>query len=130
VRSSAAAWRHPTGGLAHRSCVSLLGVALCVGTRHLALFWPVGGKSLTALPLSLLQVVMAKSTNHTAHNQSYKNHRNGIKKPMALGKGQSRTLKGVRSRRLSKYRGRSSGSAGSAAGGGGSTALQRQGCRR
>eukprot|EP00304_Pavlova_gyrans_P008408 CAMPEP_0206041186 /NCGR_PEP_ID=MMETSP1466-20131121/5824_1 /ASSEMBLY_ACC=CAM_ASM_001126 /TAXON_ID=44452 /ORGANISM="Pavlova gyrans, Strain CCMP608" /LENGTH=63 /DNA_ID=CAMNT_0053415875 /DNA_START=54 /DNA_END=245 /DNA_ORIENTATION=+ len=23
---------------------------------------------------------MAKSTNHTAHNQSYKNHRNGIKK--------------------------------------------------
>ncbi|CEF99683.1 Ribosomal protein L29e [Ostreococcus tauri] len=24
---------------------------------------------------------MAKSTNHTAHNQSYKNHRNGIKKP-------------------------------------------------
>lgn len=24
---------------------------------------------------------MAKSRNHTAHNQSYKNHRNGIKKP-------------------------------------------------
>lgn len=24
---------------------------------------------------------MAKSTNHTAHNQSYKRHRNGIKKP-------------------------------------------------
>ena len=24
---------------------------------------------------------MAKSTNHTAHNQSYKNHKNGIKKP-------------------------------------------------
>ncbi|XP_077242874.1 large ribosomal subunit protein eL29z-like [Tasmannia lanceolata] len=24
---------------------------------------------------------MAKSKNHTAHNQSYKNHRNGIKKP-------------------------------------------------
>ena len=24
---------------------------------------------------------MAKSTNHTAHNQAYKNHRNGIKKP-------------------------------------------------
>ncbi len=23
---------------------------------------------------------MAKSKNHTAHNQSYKNHRNGIKK--------------------------------------------------
>jgi len=38
---------------------------------------------------------MAKSTNHTAHNQSYKNHRNGIKKPMALGKGQSRPNKGV-----------------------------------
>eukprot|EP00470_Lotharella_oceanica_P004140 CAMPEP_0170172236 /NCGR_PEP_ID=MMETSP0040_2-20121228/5475_1 /TAXON_ID=641309 /ORGANISM="Lotharella oceanica, Strain CCMP622" /LENGTH=64 /DNA_ID=CAMNT_0010412799 /DNA_START=168 /DNA_END=362 /DNA_ORIENTATION=+ len=24
---------------------------------------------------------MSKSKNHTAHNQSYKNHRNGIKKP-------------------------------------------------
>ena len=24
---------------------------------------------------------MAKSKNHTNHNQSYKNHRNGIKKP-------------------------------------------------
>ncbi|CDF33753.1 unnamed protein product [Chondrus crispus] len=24
---------------------------------------------------------MAKSKNHTAHNQSYKNHRNGIKRP-------------------------------------------------
>nr|ABK20975.1 unknown [Picea sitchensis]ABK21849.1 unknown [Picea sitchensis]ABK24949.1 unknown [Picea sitchensis]ABR18300.1 unknown [Picea sitchensis]ACN40561.1 unknown [Picea sitchensis] len=24
---------------------------------------------------------MAKSKNHTAHNQSYKNHKNGIKKP-------------------------------------------------
>lgn len=24
---------------------------------------------------------MAKSKNHTAHNQSYKDHRNGIKKP-------------------------------------------------
>ena len=39
---------------------------------------------------------MAKSTNHTAHNQSYKNHRNGIKKPQKLGKGQRRALRGVR----------------------------------
>ena len=39
---------------------------------------------------------MAKSTNHTAHNQSYKNHRNGIKKPFALKRGQKRTIKGVR----------------------------------
>ena len=38
---------------------------------------------------------MAKSTNHTAHNQSYKNHRNGIKKPDQLRKGQRRTLRGV-----------------------------------
>ena len=38
---------------------------------------------------------MAKSTNHTAHNQSYKNHRNGIKKPMSLGKGQRRPIKGM-----------------------------------
>ena len=38
---------------------------------------------------------MAKATNHTAHNQSYKNHRNGIKKPFALKKGQKRPLKGM-----------------------------------
>mmetsp|Transcript_6015 Transcript_6015/g.23837 ORF Transcript_6015/g.23837 Transcript_6015/m.23837 type:complete len:86 (-) Transcript_6015:135-392(-) len=36
---------------------------------------------------------MAKSTNHTAHNQSYKNHRNGIKKPKRVGKP---STKGVR----------------------------------
>lgn len=41
---------------------------------------------------------MAKSTNHTAHNQSYKNHRNGIKKPFALKKGQKRPMKGVSER--------------------------------
>jgi hypothetical protein len=39
---------------------------------------------------------MAKSTNHTAHNQSYKNHRNGIKKPEALGRKQRRAQRGVR----------------------------------
>jgi hypothetical protein len=49
---------------------------------------------------------MAKSTNHTAHNQSYKNHRNGIKKS-ALGKGQRRSCKGMdpkflRNQRFSK----------------------------
>ena len=38
---------------------------------------------------------MAKSKNHTAHNQSYKNHRNGIKKVDALGKGQRRSIKGM-----------------------------------
>lgn len=47
-----------------------------------------------ALALALRS--MAKSTNHTAHNQSYKNHRNGIKKPERLGKGQRRKAKGVR----------------------------------
>lgn len=35
---------------------------------------------------------MAKSKNHTAHNQSYKNHRNGIKKPM---KQRNTSTKGV-----------------------------------
>jgi large subunit ribosomal protein L29e len=34
---------------------------------------------------------MAKSKNHTAHNQSRKNHRNGIKKP---GKVRFESLKG------------------------------------
>ncbi|CAD2212861.1 Ribosomal L29e protein family, putative [Angomonas deanei] len=27
---------------------------------------------------------MAKSKNHTNHNQSHKNHRNGIKRPLPL----------------------------------------------
>ncbi|KAK7329531.1 hypothetical protein VNO77_23701 [Canavalia gladiata] len=30
---------------------------------------------------SAIRVQMAKSKNHTAHNQSYKAHKNGIKKP-------------------------------------------------
>ncbi|XP_019255269.1 PREDICTED: 60S ribosomal protein L29-2-like [Nicotiana attenuata] len=35
---------------------------------------------------------MAKSKNHTAHNQSYKAHRNGIKKPR---KHRHRSSKGM-----------------------------------
>ncbi|KAJ8511600.1 hypothetical protein OPV22_002034 [Ensete ventricosum] len=35
----------------------------------------------TAPPSSAALVDMAKSKNHTAHNQSYKAHKNGIKKP-------------------------------------------------
>lgn len=38
---------------------------------------------------------MAKSKNHTAHNQSKKNHRNGIKKPV---KYKYTSTKGVRTR--------------------------------
>ncbi|KII95378.1 hypothetical protein PLICRDRAFT_170038 [Plicaturopsis crispa FD-325 SS-3] len=36
---------------------------------------------------------MAKSKNHTNHNQSYKAHRNGLRKPVS--KGKTRSLKGV-----------------------------------
>jgi large subunit ribosomal protein L29e len=36
---------------------------------------------------------MAKSKNHTAHNQSYKAHRNGIKKPK---RQRQASTKGVR----------------------------------
>lgn len=36
---------------------------------------------------------MAKSKNHTAHNQTYKAHKNGIKKPKNHRK---KSLKGVR----------------------------------
>ena len=36
---------------------------------------------------------MAKSKNHTAHNQSYKAHKNGIKKPR---KHRQTSTKGVR----------------------------------
>ncbi|ETW84235.1 hypothetical protein HETIRDRAFT_458098 [Heterobasidion irregulare TC 32-1] len=35
---------------------------------------------------------MAKSKNHTNHNQNKKAHRNGIRKPVA---GRTRSLKGV-----------------------------------
>ncbi|KAH8118323.1 ribosomal L29e protein family-domain-containing protein [Phellopilus nigrolimitatus] len=38
---------------------------------------------------------MAKSKNHTAHNQTRKAHRNGIKRPGAL---RTRSLKGVDSK--------------------------------
>lgn len=37
---------------------------------------------------------MAKSKNHTAHNQTYKAHKNGIKKPR---KARYSSRKGVRS---------------------------------
>ena len=36
---------------------------------------------------------MAKSKNHTAHNQTYKQHRNGIKKPKVF---KYKSMKGVR----------------------------------
>ena len=35
---------------------------------------------------------MAKSKNHTNHNQGYKNHRNGIKRPL---RNKHQSLKGV-----------------------------------
>ena len=41
---------------------------------------------------------MAKSKNHTNHNQGYKNHRNGIKKPLR-NKHQSVNAKYLRNRR-------------------------------
>ena len=44
---------------------------------------------------------MAKSKNHTNHNQSYKNHRNGIK-PLARNKYSS--MKGVNARLLRNQR--------------------------
>lgn len=40
---------------------------------------------------------MAKSKNHTNHNQGHKNHKNGIKKPNL---GQKRATRGVRPPRL------------------------------
>lgn len=40
---------------------------------------------------------MAKSKNHTAHNQTYKAHRNGIKKPKTY---KYKSRKGVRAESL------------------------------
>merc|ERR1712137_683559 len=39
-----------------------------------------GQSSISVVLAYLFLVHMAKSKNHTGHNQSYKNHRNGIKK--------------------------------------------------
>ena len=44
---------------------------------------------------------MAKSKNHTNHNQSYKNHRNGIK---ALPKNKYSSTKGVNAKLLRNQR--------------------------
>ena len=44
---------------------------------------------------------MAKSKNHTNHNQGYKNHRNGIKKPL---RNKHQSLKGVNAKYLRNRR--------------------------
>lgn len=44
---------------------------------------------------------MAKSKNHTNHNQSYKNHRNGIKRPI---RNKHQLLKGVNAKYLRNRR--------------------------
>ncbi|KAL7282064.1 hypothetical protein ACG7TL_003532 [Trametes sanguinea] len=49
-------------------------------------------------PQDPLDVAMAKSKNHTNHNQNRKAHRNGIKKPKTH---RTRSMKGFR--RNSKY---------------------------
>ncbi|KAG9139441.1 hypothetical protein Leryth_021580 [Lithospermum erythrorhizon] len=45
------------------------------------LLFTVVERYLTLFSLHLKSEEMAKSKNHTAHNQSYKAHKNGIKKP-------------------------------------------------
>ena len=44
---------------------------------------------------------MAKSKNHANHNQGYKNHRNGIKKPL---RNKHQSLKGVNAKYLRNRR--------------------------
>ena len=44
---------------------------------------------------------MAKSKNHTNHNQGYKNHRNGIKRPK---RNRYQNLKGVNAKYLRNRR--------------------------
>ena len=44
---------------------------------------------------------MAKSKNHTNHNQGYKNHRNGIKRPK---RNRYQSLKGVNAKYLRNRR--------------------------
>jgi large subunit ribosomal protein L29e len=44
---------------------------------------------------------MAKSKNHTNHNQGYKNHRNGIKRPK---RNKYQNLKGVNAKFLRNRR--------------------------
>eukprot|EP00118_Oscarella_pearsei_P024480 m.306157 g.306157 ORF g.306157 m.306157 type:complete len:69 (+) comp41012_c0_seq1:117-323(+) len=47
---------------------------------------------------------MAKSKNHTNHNQTHKNHRNGIKRPKSHGKmsNKGRDPKFLRNLRFAK----------------------------
>jgi len=47
---------------------------------------------------------MAKSKNHTAHNQTYKQHKNGIKKPKAFrySPNKGRDPKFLRNQRYAK----------------------------
>eukprot|EP00240_Pyramimonas_obovata_P018239 CAMPEP_0118931340 /NCGR_PEP_ID=MMETSP1169-20130426/7714_1 /TAXON_ID=36882 /ORGANISM="Pyramimonas obovata, Strain CCMP722" /LENGTH=56 /DNA_ID=CAMNT_0006873829 /DNA_START=61 /DNA_END=231 /DNA_ORIENTATION=- len=47
---------------------------------------------------------MAKSKNHTAHNQSFKAHRHGIKKPKKLGRPSTKGMdpKFLRNQRYAK----------------------------
>merc|ERR1711976_382793 len=40
-----------------------------------------GNKIFYFVKFDKFQLKMAKSKNHTAHNQGYKNHRNGIRRP-------------------------------------------------
>ncbi|KAL0227248.1 hypothetical protein P9112_014572 [Eukaryota sp. TZLM1-RC] len=49
------------------------------------------------IPLRILFLPdpMAKSKNHTAHNQNHKDHRNGIKKPKKLCRSNRGSTKGM-----------------------------------
>ncbi|XP_020087100.1 60S ribosomal protein L29-1-like [Ananas comosus] len=60
---------------------------------------------------------MAKSKNHTAHNQSYKAHKNGIKKPKRHRQTSTKGMdpKFLRNQRYARKHNKTSGEAGSAA---------------
>lgn len=70
--------------LALYSSPSGAGCLLCADPSAPACLWPP--------PPPRAHCSMAKSTNHTAHNQAYKNHRNGIKK---VKQHKHKSLKGV-----------------------------------
>ncbi|KAK8944108.1 60S ribosomal protein L29-1 [Platanthera zijinensis] len=58
---------------------------------------------------------MAKSKNHTAHNQSYKAHRNGIKKPKRQRNTSTRGMdpKFLRNQRYARKHNKKTGGSGS-----------------
>ncbi|THU70303.1 hypothetical protein C4D60_Mb08t23580 [Musa balbisiana] len=83
---------------------------------HVALFALAGVTAVTPLRDAFgSEPEMAKSKNHTAHNQSYKAHKNGIKKPRKHRHTSTKGMdpKFLRNQRYARKHNKSNGASGS-----------------